>query len=444
MIYHVWAPGTNYRTDFYLELFCILISFVLLFGYILQSKNKPKGLALKNSAIKYIIITNIITLTFSSGTFYFSHNDSFYNFFRLCQLGSFIFYYIQILLFHYYFCISNENIFSNFKIASIIVTFLIVLSASLFFITYFSGLCLFKDSNNKYIKGDFFYTLKAFAPSVLLIDLFIALKNRKKLPKLEIYGWFLYIVLPILSIPLSILISPVYFYLSIFLSIFISYIFINILEHQLLIEEDNQNIRDNMYLTKIQTQIMMSQIQPHFLFNSLASISALCSIDPKLAEQTTNKFSEYLRMNLNSIRNPGNVPFEKELEHIKAYIWLEKIRFDNRLNVDYNILETDFLVPQISIQPLVENAVKHGICAKPEGGVVKISSVKNDNEYLIIIEDNGVGFNTKILDNPEKNVSGIINCRNRIATLNGGYFDIESEIGKGTIVTVHIPIKVEQ
>lgn len=444
MINHVWAPGTNYQTDFYLEIFSILISLVLLFGYIIQSKNKPKGLVLKNTAIKYLIISNIITLFCSAGTFYFSHNDNYYTFFRFCQLSSFLFYYIQILLFHYYFCFSNEANFSNFKIASFIVTILIVLSASLFFISYFAGLCLSKDSNNQYIKGQFFYTLKTLAPSVLLIDLFIVLKNRKKFPKLEIYGWVCYILFPIFSIPLTIFISPVFFYLSIFLSIFISYIFVNILEHQLLIEEENKHIKNSMYLNKTQTQIMMSQIQPHFLFNSLASISALCSIDPKLAEQTTNKFSEYLRMNLNSIRNPGNVPFEKELEHIKAYIWLEKIRFDNRLNVEYDIKETDFLIPQISIQPLVENAVKHGICAKPEGGLVKISSFKKDDEYVITIEDNGVGFNTKILDNPEKNVSGIINCKNRIATLDGGHFEIESLIGKGTTVTVHIPIKAGQ
>ena len=138
--------------------------------------------------------------------------------------------------------------------------------------------------------------------------------------------------------------------------------------------------------------LMLSQIQPHFLYNTLNTITALCRINPKLAEETTVKFSGYLRENMHNMGKNDTQPFYKELEHTKIYIDIEKLRFGNRVKVEYDIKIDDFSMPTLTLQPIVENAVKHGICNRLEGGTIKISTEKKDKDNIIIISDNGIGF----------------------------------------------------
>lgn len=120
--------------------------------------------------------------------------------------------------------------------------------------------------------------------------------------------------------------------------------------------------------------LMLSQIQPHFLYNTLNTITALCRVNPKLAEETTVKFSKFLRENMYSIENFDTHPFERELEHIKIYLDIEKIRFGDRLKIVYDIETVDFRLPVLTLQPIVENAVKHGICKNVEGGTITITT----------------------------------------------------------------------
>ena len=109
---------------------------------------------------------------------------------------------------------------------------------------------------------------------------------------------------------------------------------------------------------------MVSQIRPHFMYNALSSIAALCKLDPDTAYDATITFSDYLRGNMDSLKQTAPIPFEKELEHLKKYLHIEKMRFGNKLNIVYDICATDFEIPQLTVQPLAENAVKHGISKK--------------------------------------------------------------------------------
>ena len=115
---------------------------------------------------------------------------------------------------------------------------------------------------------------------------------------------------------------------------------------------------------KIQIELIMSQIQPHFVFNSLTTIRYLCRNDVPLAIEALGKFTKYLRQNLDSIASENLVPFSEELEHTKTYLWLEKLRFGKDLRVEYSIDSQSFKVPPLSLQPIVENAVKHGVTKK--------------------------------------------------------------------------------
>ena len=185
--------------------------------------------------------------------------------------------------------------------------------------------------------------------------------------------------------------------------------------------------------------IKMSQIQPHFLYNSLTSIHYLCDKDPKLAKKAVKWFSTYLRGNLESMSKENMVPFEQELNHIEIYLKLEKLRFGEYLDVVYNIETKDFLIPSLTIQPLVENAVKHGVGDKKEGGQVIISTLDIDDYYVVTIEDTGIGFDeTKAFSDDRKHI-GIENVKDRLNLICNGELIIHSEIGKGTVAMIRIP-----
>lgn len=185
--------------------------------------------------------------------------------------------------------------------------------------------------------------------------------------------------------------------------------------------------------------IMVSQIQPHFLYNSLNAIYHLCDKDTGLAKKAINDFSEYLRHNLNSLKLTAPVCFEKELQYVKTYLNLEKMRFDEELNVEYHIETTGFLVPALSVQPLVENSVKHGICKKENGGTLRLSSKESEDFFEVTIADDGVGFDPGKEPDDGKLHVGIQNVKQRLHAMCGGTLTIESRPGEGTSVTIRIP-----
>lgn len=183
--------------------------------------------------------------------------------------------------------------------------------------------------------------------------------------------------------------------------------------------------------------LMLSQINPHFIYNTLSTIAAMCDVSPKQAKSLTIDFSKYLRKNINSLSSESLIPFEQEMEHIECYLKIEKARFRERLNVIYSVQCKEFDIPPLTIQPIVENAIKHGITKKAEGGTIKITTREEDKQYIVEIIDDGVGFDA---DNAELHV-GIENVRGRIATICHGDVSIKSTLGVGTRVSIEIPKK---
>ena len=184
-------------------------------------------------------------------------------------------------------------------------------------------------------------------------------------------------------------------------------------------------------------KIMISQIQPHFLYNTLATIRALCRKEPEKAAQVTENFGLYLRQNLDSLNQADLIPVEKEIKHTQVYTDIEMVRFEN-IRVEYDIRDTAFSVPALCIQPLEENAIRHGVRLK-EAGEVRICVFSHNGAHVITIEDNGVGFDTQedFPDNSEH--IGMRNVRERIEKLCGGTVTFESKLNEGTKVTIRIP-----
>lgn len=202
--------------------------------------------------------------------------------------------------------------------------------------------------------------------------------------------------------------------------------------------ETEKILLDNK-LQESRIQLMISQIQPHFLYNMLNTIYHLCDKDVDLTKQAIDDFSTYLRNNINALSTTELVTFDQELEHIKTYIDLEKVRFGDELEIIYNIETSNFKLPILSIQPLVENAIKHGVSKKRGGGRVIISTYEDESNYTICIEDTGVGYDITKPKNDGKTHVGIQNVRERIETRVNGQLVIESKIGVGTKSIVYIP-----
>lgn len=192
-------------------------------------------------------------------------------------------------------------------------------------------------------------------------------------------------------------------------------------------------------LSEMNMTLMLSQIQPHFMYNALNTIKYLTKKDPQKAESAVVKFSGYLRANMDSLTQKGPIDFPKELDHVRNYAEIEKLRFGDRLQVEYDIEAENFTIPPLTIQPIVENAIKHGVNQKPEGGIVKIKSYETEDSFIVCVEDNGVGYDVNEKKDDGRSHVGVTNIRKRLEVMLGACVTTESKIGEGTTVTVKIP-----
>lgn len=179
-------------------------------------------------------------------------------------------------------------------------------------------------------------------------------------------------------------------------------VFIYIWFHMQIVEKYEEDL-----LAQQRIKIMVSQIQPHFLYNTIVTFKALCRTEPEKAAQVAEDFGLYLRQNLDSLNNTELIPVEKELEHTQVYAEIEMVRFEN-VRVEYDIQDNDFSLPALTIQPIVENAIRHGVRIREEG-IVRVSTRQSDGYHEIVISDNGIGFNASKAYSGDESHIGIKN-----------------------------------
>ena len=207
-------------------------------------------------------------------------------------------------------------------------------------------------------------------------------------------------------------------------------------------ELETEKIVLNAQLTESRISTMMSQIRPHFIYNTLGSIEQLCSIDPGKAGELVHNFAKYLRGNFGELDNPKPILMSQEMEHVRHYISIENVRFPD-MTFSFEMNSDDFHIPALTIQPIVENAIKHGLMKLSKGGTIRVVSYETDSHYCVSVEDDGVGFDTDVLLDERKHV-GIRNIRGRLKAMVNGNLEIESTEGVGTKVLITIPKAVEQ
>lgn len=190
-------------------------------------------------------------------------------------------------------------------------------------------------------------------------------------------------------------------------------------------------------LLKSNATLMLSQIKPHFIYNTLTTIQSMIKLNPEQAYNTTGIFASFLRSNISALDSFEPVLLSKELENVRSYADIEQIRFGDKLQVIYDINSQGFLLPPLTIQPLVENAIKHGVRKRSGKGTVTVSTREDENFYYVTVSDNGVGF---IPENIDSTLSvGLKNIEYRLRTISGGRLDIDSKPGEGTTVRIIIP-----
>ncbi len=296
------------------------------------------------------------------------------------------------------------------------------------------------DAQNIYHRGTLYPVtfLPGFTNIALALYLLFRYKKYIEKNQFNLSIFYLFIPLPLFVVQILIYGLNLIHFVSMIIMIII-FIFFQVDQAHKSIEIEKALVKKELALSESKNSLILSQIQPHFLYNALTSIYSLCDVKPDEAKNAISDFSTYLRGNLDSIKQTKMISFAEELKHLQAYLSLEKIRFDEYLEIVYDIKVREFFIPPLSVQPLVENAINHGVSDLPDGGKVVISTDETEESYIVKIIDDGVGFDETIVKNDGRSHVGISSVRNRLQIMCNGTLTIDSKLNEGTTAVITIP-----
>lgn len=290
---------------------------------------------------------------------------------RISNLIAFSCGYLLFATFAHYLTVSLGR---NTKVSSrplAVCRILCAISLLLVVLTQFFPLVYTIDAQNVYHRASLFWVSHVTGLIGMALCAWMLVRYRSAIETQERTALWLYILLPILAMGVQIFVYGLALLnLVNTFSLVVIFLFLQAEQGRRMAEQESK-------LTESRIAIMLSQIQPHFLYNSLNSIYYLCEKDPAQAQAAIDDFATYLRGNLDSLKRTAPVSFERELEHVRIYLSLEKMRFDDDLMIAYDIQTTEFLIPALTVQPLVENAVKYGVGKKVSGGTLDMQSTKD-------------------------------------------------------------------
>ncbi len=297
-------------------------------------------------------------------------------------------------------------------------------------ISQFNHMFYFIDETNHYCRGDWYYMVYIIPTVIALFQIIITLRYRKELGVGDTMALLSYNVLLFAGTTLQAVMNLVMLlYIFASIGLFIVYIRIQV----------EQAKKQETELINARIDIMLSQIQPHFLYNSLATIQDLVTKNPTLAREAIVEFSVYLRGNMDSLSFKELIPFEKELNHVENFLALEQKVAGGNLKIIYEIGVKDFKLPALALQPIIENAVRHGIDKKEDGGTVTIKTEETETSIRISIIDDGVGFDPTQSKQDGRSHIGIKNVENRLNAMCKGTLHMDSTVDMGTTAIITIP-----
>lgn len=418
----------------FLLVFSVLVTLFLLIGSV-TDVNRTRTF-MKHFII--LLISNLFMQLGEAGIWFFGGVPENVTVLKVSALMSFVFSYVLIASYTYcllYFVREKKTVsLLPGHIIAGICCFFIILSI----VSFFNGIFFSYDACGNFVYGPLYGLIRVFDLIGIIWGILFVLRYKKILTLRVTLFLITFTVLPLAAMSLQFLWDPTPEYLATTLSLVVIYILFHGEIANRLIENEKQLAKAEKQLYESRISVMLSQIQPHFLYNSLNAIRGLCRKDPEQAREAIGSFAEYLRGNMDSLNKREPIPFIRELSHIENYLKLEKFRFGDELKVNYDIKEKNFFIPALSVQPLVENAVKHGICEKENGGTLTLKTYR-DGEYIVIeVSDDGIGFDAEklISEDKERSHIGIQNTRERLKQMIGASLTIESLPGKGTVAKI--------
>ena len=285
---------------------------------------------------------------------------------------------------------------------------------------------------NTFIRERWYPLLIVPLAVIMVLNLVGTIQRRDKLSKRYLRAFLVYL-LPLTIAMIIHMFSSVFLLIDIGVAISALSMYIIILTDQI-----EQYLRQQQEIAHQRASITVLQMRPHFIYNTMTSIYYLCKVNPDKAQQVTMDFTTYLRRNFSAVASDSTIPFSEELDHTHAYLAVEQAQFEDMLRVDYDVQYTQFRVPPLTLQPVVENAVKHGLDPDSDPLHVIIQTRATASSSIIVVKDNGSGFDSAIADDPSTTLA---NIRQRLKMMCDGKLDIVSRVGFGTVATITIPIR---
>lgn len=403
-----------------LLVFSALVTLFLLIGAITDMNRKSRFM----SSFIILLISNILMQLGEAGIWFFAGELENIVLLNISAMMSMVFSYVLISAYAH--CLT-EFVCERKKV-SFVPNYIIMAICSIYIllsvISLFNGMFFSFDENGCFVNGPMYGLVRAFDLIVIIIGIFWVMCYRKILTLREISFLISFNVLPLLSVTLQRFWEPTPQYMAVTLSLIVIYVLFH--------GEITRQLADS------RISIMLSQIQPHFMHNMLTTIMYMCRTEPEEAEKTVGQFADYLRANMDSLTLKQCIQFETELKHVKTYWSLEEKRFGDKIRAVYDIQENSFMLPSLTIQPIVENAVKHGM-RKGKQLTVTIRTYSDVNNYYVEINDDGRGFDVSAFENDGKSHIGIKNVQQRLKMMCGGELMVNSVPDQGTDAVIKIP-----
>ena len=403
-----------------LLVFSALVTLFLLIGAITDMNRKSRFM----SSFIILLISNILMQLGEAGIWFFAGELENIVLLNISAMMSMVFSYVLISAYAH--CLT-EFVCERKKV-SFVPNYIILAICSIYIllsvISLFNGMFFSFDENGCFVNGPMYGLVRAFDLIVIIIGIFWVMCYRKILTLREISFLISFNVLPLLSMTLQRFWEPTPQYMAVTLSLIVIYVLFH--------GEITRQLADS------RISIMLSQIQPHFMHNMLTTIMYMCRTEPEEAEKTVGQFADYLRANMDSLTLKQCIQFETELKHVKTYWSLEEKRFGDKIRAVYDIQENSFMLPSLTIQPIVENAVKHGM-RKGKQLTVTIRTYSDLNNYYVEINDDGRGFDVNAFENDGKSHIGIKNVQQRLKMMCGGELMVNSVPDQGTDAVIKIP-----
>ena len=296
--------------------------------------------------------------------------------------------------------------------------------------TQFTTVIYSVSADGVYSRGPLYPMLLVPPAAIMLLKLIGLFCRRKKMSAKQRQAMFIYMAAPLVGIILQM------FFYGLLLVAFGAIIGAYMMFVFILSEQTDRAIRQVRENAEKEFGLKVLQMRPHFIYNVMTSIYYLVDTDPQAAKDAIRNFSKYLHQNFSAVVKTEKVPFEEELAHTQAYLAIEKTRFGDRLEISYDTPDTIFSIPPLTLEPIVENAVKHGMNpdCDPLHILIRTQAVEDGHEITVIND----GAELKLSETNPDGVS-LKNVRERLEMMCGGTLHIMPRDGGGAIVTLWIP-----